>query len=292
MDTQLPFESQIFIPIISDYGFKATFGNEANTLFLRKALQALIKSSIAIKEIKFDKNVFEALTIDSRSGIFDLSCTDENGNHFVVEMQLGYAPYFVQRMKFYALHKFNVMVEKGEFDYEGLPKLYAIAFLEKNILDTPQFHTIANLRSEQGKIIDNQMTFITVELSKFNKRVADIQTDLEKLIYTMKTLHKTTDLSQYPPFWNEDWLKKAIDELDTRKMTPDERAYFARVTAANAEAVKAEKKKIEEARLAAKTEAIKKALRRGKLTNEEIAEDNDVHLEFVLSIQKQLVINE
>lgn len=76
MDTQLPFESQIFIPIISDYGFKATFGNEANTLFLRKALQALIKSSIAIKEIKFDKNVFEALTIDSRSGIFDLSCTD------------------------------------------------------------------------------------------------------------------------------------------------------------------------------------------------------------------------
>ncbi len=24
---------QIFIPIISDYGFKATFGNEVNTLF-------------------------------------------------------------------------------------------------------------------------------------------------------------------------------------------------------------------------------------------------------------------
>lgn len=292
MEPQLPSENQIFIPIISDYGFKATFGNEANTLFLRRALQALIKSSVAIKEVKFDKNVFEALTIDSRSGIFDLSCTDENGNQFVVEMQLGYAPYFVQRMKFYALHKFNVMVEKGEFDYEGLPKLYAIAFLEKNILNTLPFHTVSNLRGENGEIIDNQMTFITVELSKFNKEVADIQTDLEKLVYTMKTLHKTTDISQYPPFWNEDWLKRAIDELDTRKMSPDERAYFARITAANAEAVKAEKKKIEEARLADKTEAIKKALRRGKLTNEEIAEDHSVHLEFVLSIQKQLTINE
>lgn len=184
------------------------------------------------------------------------------------------------------------MVEKGEFDYEGLPKLYAIAFLEKNILNTSPFHTVANLRGENGEIIDNQMTFITVELSKFNKEVADIQTDLEKLVYTMKTLHKTTDISQYPPFWNEDWLKRAIDELDTRKMTPDERAYFARITAANAEAVKAEKKKIEEARLADKTEAVKKALRRGKLTNEEIAEDHSVHLEFVLSIQKQLTINE
>ncbi|MCA0229930.1 MAG: Rpn family recombination-promoting nuclease/putative transposase [Bacteroidetes bacterium] len=273
-----------FISILSDYGFKATFGNESNTLFLRKALQALIKSEIPIKEVKFDKNAFEALTIDSRSGIFDLSCTDENGNQFVVEMQLGYAPYFVQRMKFYALHKFNVMVEKGEFDYESLPKIYAIAFLEKNILQTSNFHTVSNLRSEQGELIDSQMTFITVELSKFEKQVADIQTDLEKLVFTMKTLHKTTEISQYPQFWNEDWLKRAIDELDTRKMTPEERAYFARVTAANAEAVKAERKKIEEV----KVSAIVKALKRGKLSISEIAEDNDVSEEYVLSIQQKL----
>ena len=51
-------DDQIFIPIISDYGFKATFGNEANTLFLRRALQALIKSDIAITDVKFDKNTF------------------------------------------------------------------------------------------------------------------------------------------------------------------------------------------------------------------------------------------
>ncbi|MBB3836928.1 putative transposase/invertase (TIGR01784 family) [Runella defluvii] len=78
--------------------FKATFGNEANTLFLRKALQALIKSETPIKEVKFDKNTFEGITRDGRSGIFDLACTDDNDNHFIVEMQYGDAPYFVQRM--------------------------------------------------------------------------------------------------------------------------------------------------------------------------------------------------
>ena len=51
-------EDQIFIPIISDYGFKATFGNESNTLFLRRALQALIKSEVPIVDVKFDKNTF------------------------------------------------------------------------------------------------------------------------------------------------------------------------------------------------------------------------------------------
>ncbi|WP_020596942.1 Rpn family recombination-promoting nuclease/putative transposase [Spirosoma panaciterrae] len=275
-------DAGIYIPIISDYGFKATFGNEADSLFLRVALQALIKSETPIREVHFDKNAFEALTIDSRSGIFDLSCTDEKGNQFIVEMQMGFAPYFVQRMKFYALHKFNTLVERGEFDYANLPKLYAIAFLEKSILPTANFHTVANLRSEQGEIIDNQMSFITVELAKFEKPVNEVETDLEKLVYTMKTLH-TSEPTQYPAFWNEEWLKRAIDELDTRKMSPEERAYFARITAANAEAVKAEKIRMEEI----KKIAIQKALKRGKLTVEEIAEDNSVSVDFVLEAQRQ-----
>jgi predicted transposase/invertase (TIGR01784 family) len=284
METSLYSENQIFIPIISDYGFKATFGNETDTLFLRKALQVLIKSETLIQEVKFDKNAFEALTIDSRSGIFDLSCVDEKGNQFVVEMQLGYAPYFVQRMKFYALHKFNVMVEKGKFDYEKLPKLYAIAFLEKNILSTTNFHTIANLRSEQGELIDTQMSFITIELAKFDKQVTDIQTDLDKLIYTMKTLHRTTETSQYPSFWNEDWLKRAIDELDTRKMTPEERASFARITAANAEAVKAEKKRIEER----EAKFVTNLLAQNKFSDDEIASFAEVSIEFVRQIKLKL----
>jgi len=138
------------------------------------------------------------------------------------------------------------------------------------------------------------MTFITVELAKFSKQVAEIETDLEKLVYTMKTLH-TTEPTQYPAFWNEEWLKRAIDELDTRKMTPEERAYFARVTAANAEAVKAEKQKIREAEeqkeITVKTEAVSKALKGGKLTVEEIADYNGTSVDFVLEVQRQISIN-
>ncbi|MEZ0485779.1 Rpn family recombination-promoting nuclease/putative transposase [Fibrella aquatica] len=270
----------VYIPIISDYGFKATFGNEADSLFLRTALQALIKSDTPTREVHFDKNTFDALTLDSRSGIFDLSCTDENGSQFIVEMQLGLSPHFVQRMKFYALHKFNTVVERGRFDYANLPKIYTIAILAKNILPTTHFHTIANLRSETGEIIDSQLSFITVELAKFSKQIAEIETDLEKLVYTMKTLH-TNEPTQYPAFWNEEWLKRAIDELDTRKMSPEERAYFARVTAANAEAVKAEKQKIKEAVEQKEIETVKNLLGLGVLTVNQIAQTVSVSEEFV-----------
>ncbi len=281
-------DDQLFIPIISDYGFKATFGNDSNTLFLRIALQALIKSKVPIKEVIFDKNTFEGITQDGRSGILDLACTDEHNNHFIVEMQFGEAPNFVQRMKFYALHKFNSMVKKGKFDYGGIPKIYCVGILAKNILPFKHYHSVSNLRNEDGELFDEQMTFVTVELDKFTLQEADIQTDLEKLIYTMQNLHTVTQPVQFPKFWNEEWLKIALDELDRRKMTPDERASFEILVARNAESVKAEARKIKAAELTTKINAIKKALIKGKLGTEDIADYNDVSVEFVYEIQNSL----
>ena len=282
-------DDQIFIPIISDYGFKATFGNETNTLFLCKALQALIKSDVPIKEVKFDKNTFEGFTQDGRSGIYDIACTDENNNHFIVEMQYGEAPNFIQRMKFYALHKFNALVKKGKFDYANLSKIYCVAILANNLIPFPNYHTVANLRSENGELFDDQMTFVTVEMDKFTVQETDIQSDLEKLIYTMKTIHTFTQPTQFPKFWNEEWLKIAIDELDRRKMTPDERASFEILVARNAEAVKAESRKIKEALASKNIEIIIKALKRDKLSIEEIAKDNGVSVDFVIDLQKKFL---
>lgn len=287
-------DDQIFIPIISDYGFKATFGNEANTLFLRRALQALIKSEVAIREVKFDKNTFEGITQDGRSGIFDLACTDENDNHFIVEMQYGEAEHFIQRMKFYALHKFNSIVKKGKFDYSTLAKIYCIGILANNINPYENYHNVSNLRNEQGELIDEQMTFVTVELDKFALQETDCQTDLQKLIYTMKTIHTVTQPTQFPKFWDEEWLKVAIDELDSRKMTPDEKASLEILIARNAEAVKAESRKIKEAReaenLAVKTETVINALTMG-LTVEQSAKLANTTVDFVLTVQQQISAN-
>ena len=76
-----------FIPFTSDYGFKVTFGNEKSTIFLKRALQALLQLPYAIQEITFSRATFEGLHNESRSGIFDMVCIDERGDTFIVEMQ-------------------------------------------------------------------------------------------------------------------------------------------------------------------------------------------------------------
>jgi len=68
-----------FISLMSDYGFKVTFADESDTLFLRKALQALIQSDVPIKKVQFIRNDFVGLTEVARGGLYDLACEDERG---------------------------------------------------------------------------------------------------------------------------------------------------------------------------------------------------------------------
>ncbi|WP_228724332.1 Rpn family recombination-promoting nuclease/putative transposase [Spirosoma sp. KUDC1026] len=148
-----------FISILSDYGFKVTFGNESDTRFLRKALQALIQSPLAINEVQFIQNEIQGITRDSRSGIYDLFCVDERGNNFIVEMQLGKYPTFIQRMKFYTLYRLNTIILKGKYQFEGLPKIYCIGIIAVSIFPhITDYHNVATLKNNNGELIDDQTT--------------------------------------------------------------------------------------------------------------------------------------
>lgn len=218
---------RIEIPFTSDYGFKATFGNEKNTLFLRRALQVLIKSKTPIREVVLGKNTIEGYTPTSRGGVYDLACTDIHGNEFIVEMQLAEFPGIVQRAKFYAFHKFDQLILRGKYSFVKLPKVYCITILGQNLFDDERFYRRAWLRDEKNKPVDEQLEFIFVELEKFVVAAENCTTDLEKLIFTMKEAHKNSENGQKPEFMQEDWLEVAIRELDSRRKSQEEYSNLA-----------------------------------------------------------------
>jgi predicted HTH domain antitoxin len=131
-----------------------------------------------------------------------------------------------------------------------------------------------------------QPGYVTVELDKFRLSANEVQTDLEKLVYTMKTIHTTTQPTQFPRFWTEEWLQIAIDELDKRKMTPDERFAYERTLAINAEAIRVVNAQVQEAKQEVQTEAIGKMLQGGKLSVTEIADYAGVPLEVVEQVRR------
>jgi len=220
------FTDSPFVSPLSDYGFKVTFGNQHNTLFLRRVLQALIGSAVPITAVSFEQTTFEGLTTDGRSGLYDLACTDAEGSHFLVEMQVSRYPEFLQRMKFYAFTKFNTLVRRGDFHFGNMPRVYCVGILVHSIFPSlPGYHQHLNLRNAEGALLDQQLHFITVELAKFDE-AAPIVTDLQKLLHLMKSLHKLRDVQDFPLFYREQWIREAIEELDRTAMTADERMYL------------------------------------------------------------------
>jgi predicted transposase/invertase (TIGR01784 family) len=286
-----------FISFTSDYGFKATFGNEGDTRFLRKALKAMLNLERDIIAIQFVKSDFIGLLQDSRSGLYDLVCIDEDQNTFIVEMQVGPFAFFMERMKFYALHKFDGMVKKGAYKFDNITPIYCVGILSKSIYSYPEYHNIGRTISQHGNVMDENLIYATIELDKFTLTEAEVKTDLEKLIFTMKNLAEYTDVpaTQYPPFWTEEWIQTAIKELDTRQMDSDQLFAYKRILVKNVQAVtnaqNEVKEAVKEAKKEAKEEAILKSIKRGKLTDEEIAEDNEATLEFVQKIRAELLGN-
>jgi len=279
-----------FAPLISDFGFKATFGNEATGEFLRRALQALIKSEVPIREVRLLPTEQTRLTTDSRGGIYDLACTDAEGTIYLIEMQLGAYPEFLQRMKFYALYRLNTFVRRGDYAFEHLPRVYCIGILGTKIFpQVPHYHNLAVLRNEDGVVLDEQLTFVTVELGKFDKPAAACVTDLDKLLFTMQNAHKIIDLAAFPTFWDESWIKVALEEVDTRSMSPEALLAYEMQLSANALAVKHARQDRErniaegreEGREQAQLAAPQRALQSNKLSVAEIAELLDMPLAVV-----------
>ena len=71
-------------------------------------------------------------------------------------------------------------------------------------------------------------------------------------------------MPEFPKFWNEEWLKVAIDELDTRKMTADERFNYIKILSYNAEVVHEEREKM----AVAKAEGMAEGIEKGKTAAE------------------------
>lgn len=152
-----------FISMLSDYGFKITFGNEQHSEFLRKALQALINSLTPIREVKFTRNEVSATTKGSRGGLFDIVCEDERGRVFIVEMQLFDYSNMIHRAKFYAFHRFNTMVRKGNYRFNDLKQIYTISILAGKTYQTDLYHQIGTLKNQSGELMDDQITHIVIE---------------------------------------------------------------------------------------------------------------------------------
>lgn len=214
-----------YINPFTDYGFKRLFGEEPNKDLLLDFLNELLREEQGkITELTYLKNENLSTTELNRKAIFDLYCTNEYGEKFIVELQKTKQKFFKDRTVYYSTFPIRDQALIGsDWDFE-LKKVYTIAILDfvfdedKNEPD--KFRYDVKLSDiETKKVFYNKLTFIYLEMPKFNKTVDELESKYEKWLFILRNLHK---LDRIPEKLKEDIFLKLFETAEIAKFSREE----------------------------------------------------------------------
>lgn len=78
-----------YIDLLVDFAFKKIFGSEPNKDLLIAFLNEVFRGRKHIVDLTYDKNEYPGDLKDEGAAIFDLHCTGQNGEKFLIEVQRG-----------------------------------------------------------------------------------------------------------------------------------------------------------------------------------------------------------
>jgi predicted transposase/invertase (TIGR01784 family) len=187
-----------YINPFTDFGFKKLFGTEVNKDLLMDFLNELIHNQGKIKEVKYLNLEQLGRSEDDRRAVFDIYCETETGETFIVEMQKAKLNFFKDRSVYYSSFPIREQGLRGDWDYH-LKSVYTVGILNfvfnESKDDKDYYHSEVKLMDTKKKtIFYDKLTFIYLEMPKFNKSIEQLETRFEKWMYVLKNLPKLQEL--------------------------------------------------------------------------------------------------
>ena len=214
-----------YINPFTDYGFKRLFGEEPNKDLLLDFLNELLKNEQGkITDLQYLKNENLATTELNRKAIFDLYCTNEKGEKFIVELQKTKQKFFKDRTVYYSTFPIREQAIVGsDWNFE-LKKVYMIAILDfvfdEDKAQKNKFRYDVKLtEQETKKVFYDKLTFIYLEMPKFNKKAEELKNRFEKWLFVLKNLHK---LDRIPENLKENIFMKLFETAEISKFNQKE----------------------------------------------------------------------
>lgn len=180
-----------YVNPFTDFGFKLLFGKPDNKDFLIEFLNSILDFKHPIVDISYNNTEVFGKTPDDRKAVYDLYCETSDGSHIIVEMQNAYQRYFMDRTIYYSSFPIQSAAKRGEWDYQ-LPHIYTIAFLNFKMDDymgDPDYKHVVQLTDvNTHKVFFDKLTYIYLEMPKFNKDVDDLKGYADSWLYVIKNL--------------------------------------------------------------------------------------------------------
>ena len=213
-----------YISLLTDFGFKRIFGTKPNKDLLIDFLNSLFNGEQVVKDVTFLNSEHVGDVHTDRKAIFDVYCENEHGEKFIVEMQNAYQTYFKDRSLYYATFPIREQAQKGDGWNYKLKHVYVVALLNYDMSD-PAFsdntinHDIGLLDKQTHRVFNDKLTFKYVEISKFNKRIEELETNYDKWLFVLQNLSR---LDRQPEYLKTAVFNRLFAEAEIAKFTRTE----------------------------------------------------------------------
>ena len=213
-----------YVNFYTDFAFKKLFGTEVNKDLLISFLNALLHGREEISEITYLNTEHLGTQEYDRRAVFDVYCKNEKGEYFLVEMQKGEQQFFKDRSIYYSTFAIREQAPRGEWNY-GLKGIYTIGILnfcfETN--DPSYYHEVKLLDTKTKEIFYDKLTFIYLEMPKFTKTEAELETLFDKWLYVIRNL---ASLMERPRTLQEKVFQHLFDAAEIAKFDKKERYEY------------------------------------------------------------------
>ena len=217
------FEEKYVNPF-TDFGFKKLFGEIPNKALLLDFLNELLKEEQGqITDLTYLKSEHLGDSNLDRKAIFDIYCENERGEKFIVELQKAKQNFFKDRTLFYSTFPIREQAKRAEWNFE-LKAVYTIAILdfvfEDDKSEKQKFRYDVKLTDiETKKVFYEKLTFIYLEMPKFNKSLDELETRFDKWLYVLKNLNR---LDRVPDKLREKIFDQLFETAEIAKFTPEQ----------------------------------------------------------------------
>ncbi|HEY8930081.1 MAG TPA: Rpn family recombination-promoting nuclease/putative transposase [Mucilaginibacter sp.] len=227
-DNNLPAPGRYIDPLV-DFAFKKIFGSEPNKDLLIAFLNEVFRGRKHIVDLTYNKNEHPGEVKDEGAAIFDLLCTGENDEKFLIEVQRGRQGNFKERSLFYTSRLISGQAPKGKRSEWGynLTGVYLVALLEDFTLqidDSPEYlHDVCLSNRNTGEIFYDKLGYTYIELLKFVKEEDKLETELDKWLYVLKNMSR---MDKIPVYLRKPIFEKLFSIAEYTNLTKEERTMY------------------------------------------------------------------
>lgn len=205
----------------TDFGFKMLFGTEMHKDLLISFVNSLFAGKEVIKDLSYLNTEHLGTSELDRRAVFDVYCENDQGEKILIEMQRGEQQFFKDRSLYYSTFPIREQGQKGEWNYR-LKAVYVIGILNFTFddADDDYFHHEVKLMDVATKeVFYDKLTFVYLEMPKFNKREDELDGMFEKWLFVLRNLSR---LMERPAALQERIFCRLFDAAEIARFTKEQ----------------------------------------------------------------------